>query len=142
MKFSREFEAQADYLGVEYLYKAGYDPQSFVAFFEKILALEKHKPGTIAKAFSDHPPTEERMRASEQEIAHILPPRDQYVTDTSEFQDAKARLAKIENGKKLNDKKNDATPELRRAGSSGSDGKSGQSSGDDGPPVLTRSSKP
>lgn len=61
LKFSREFEAQADYLGVQYMWKAGYDPQSFIAFFEKIEALEKHKPGTIAKAFEDHPPTPDRI---------------------------------------------------------------------------------
>jgi predicted Zn-dependent protease len=140
MKFSREFEAQADYLGVQYLYKAGYDPQSFIAFFEKIEALEKRKPGTISKAFSDHPPTDERIRASEEEIARILPPRAQYIVDTSEFQDAKARLARIENGRKLKEKKDSASPDLRRASSSGSDGKNGQNSGDDdGPPVLTRS---
>src|SRR5947208_9669902 len=46
LKFSRGFETEADYLGVEYLYKAGYDPQAFTAFFEKVQALEKKKPGT------------------------------------------------------------------------------------------------
>jgi predicted Zn-dependent protease len=137
LKFSREFEAQADYLGVQYLYKAGYDPQSFIAFFEKIQALEKHKPGTMAKAFEDHPPTPDRIRASQEEIARILPPRPEYVVDTSEFQDVKARLARIENHRDLKDMK-DGTPTLRRASSSGSDGKDGQKSGDDRPPVLTR----
>ena len=55
MKFSRGFEAEADYLGVQYMYKAGYDPQAFVSFFEKIKAQEKKKPGTLAKAFATHP---------------------------------------------------------------------------------------
>ena len=45
MHFSRDFEAQADYLGVQYMYRAGYDPQAFISFFEKIQALEKRKPG-------------------------------------------------------------------------------------------------
>ncbi len=138
LKFSREFEAQADYLGVQYLYKAGYDPQSFVSFFEKIKALEKHKPGTISKAFEDHPPTEDRIRASQEEIARILPPRAQYVADTSEFQDVKARLARIENRRELKDDKGGDRPELRRAGTPDSGGKDGQTSGDDGPPVLRR----
>ena len=142
MKFSREFEAQADYLGVQYLYKAGYDPQSFIAFFEKIEALEKHKPGTMAKAFEDHPPTPDRIRVSEEEIAHILPPRAQYVVDTSEFEDVKVRLARLENRKELRDEKGGDRPSLRRASSSGSDGKNGQKSEDDTPPVLTRRGEP
>ncbi len=61
LKFSRADEAEADYLGVQYMYKAGYDPQSFVTLFEKLDALEKHKPGTLAKAFSDHPQTPDRI---------------------------------------------------------------------------------
>jgi beta-barrel assembly-enhancing protease len=75
MKFSREFEAQADYLGVQYMYKAGYDPQSFISFFEKLESLEKRKPGLISKAFEDHPPTPDRIEASQREIARILPAR-------------------------------------------------------------------
>ena len=138
MKFSRGFEAQADYLGVQYLYKSGYDPQSFIAFFEKIKAMEKRKPGTISKVFADHPPTEDRIQHSQLEIARILPPRAQYVTDTSEFQDVKARLARLENRKKVNDEKNPDRPSLRRASSSDSDDKAGKKSGDDAPPTLSR----
>ena len=138
LKFSREYEAQADYLGVQYLYKTGYDPQSFISFFEKIEAEEKHKPGLMAKTFEDHPPTPDRIRASQEEIARILPPRDQYVVDTSEFQKVKARLARIENHKDLRDGRGGATPSLRRAKTSGSDGGDGQNSHDGGPPVLTR----
>jgi predicted Zn-dependent protease len=138
LKFSREFEAQADYLGVQYLYKAGYDPQSFIAFFEKIEALEKHKPGTLAKVFADHPQTPDRIRASQEEIARILPPRDQYIVDTSEFQDVKARLARIEDRRDLKDDKGGDRPALRRANSSDSHRKNGQKSVDDGPPVLSR----
>ena len=74
LQFSREFEAQADYLGVEYMYRAGYDPQAFVTFFEKIQNLEKRKPGMVAKAFSDHPQTPDRIEHSQEEIAKILPP--------------------------------------------------------------------
>ena len=61
MKFSRNFEAEADFLGMEYMYKAGYDPQSFISFFEKIEAQEKKKPGTLAKAFASHPMTPDRV---------------------------------------------------------------------------------
>jgi predicted Zn-dependent protease len=75
LKFSRMDEAEADYLGLQYMYKAGYDPQAFIQFFEKIDALEKHKPGTLAKVFSDHPQTPDRINRSEDEIATIIPAR-------------------------------------------------------------------
>src|SRR5689334_20395717 len=57
LKFSRAFESEADVLGLQYMYKAGYDPGAFIDFFEKIQSLEKKKPGTVSKFFSDHPPT-------------------------------------------------------------------------------------
>jgi beta-barrel assembly-enhancing protease len=117
LEFSREFEAQADYLGLEYMYRAGYDPQAFVTFFEKIQDLQKHKPGAVARAFSDHPQTPDRIAHSQEEIAKILPPRDEYLVTTSEFDDVKARLARIENKRKLTDGKNGQKPTLRRVSS-------------------------
>jgi predicted Zn-dependent protease len=113
LKFSRGFEAEADYLGVQYMYKSGYDPQAFTAFFEKIEAQEKKKPGTFSRAFESHPPTPDRIEKSQEEIEKLLPARQTYKVDTSEFQDVKARLAKIENRRKLDDRK-DSSPELRR----------------------------
>src|ERR1035437_4992826 len=113
LEFSREFEAEADWLGLQYMYKAGYDPQAFIQFFEKIDALEKHKPGTLAKVFADHPQTPDRIAHSEQEIATIMPSRPDYVVTTSEFDDIKARLARIENKRKLNDKGNGNRSELQ-----------------------------
>jgi len=92
-KFSRGFEAEADYLGVEYLYKAGYDPLAFISFFERIKAQEKQKPGFIAKAFADHPQTSARIRKTQQEIATILPDREDYILSTSDFDEVKSRLS-------------------------------------------------
>jgi beta-barrel assembly-enhancing protease len=136
LEFSREFEAQADYLGVQYLWKTGYDPQSFIAFFEKIEALEKHKPGLISKVFEDHPPTPDRIARAQQEIARILPPRDQYLVDTWEFQEIKARLARIENKRKLKDNENGDRPQLRRAGAS--DPQQNNDPASDSRPTLSR----
>jgi hypothetical protein len=116
LKFSRIDEAEADWLGMQYMYKAGYDPQAFVQFFEKIDALEKHKPGTLAKVFADHPQTPDRINRSEDEIATILPAKPDYIVSTSEFDDVKARLARIENKRKLNDKNGGNKPTLRRVG--------------------------
>jgi predicted Zn-dependent protease len=115
LKFSRTDEAEADYLGLQYMWKAGYDPNSFVMFFEKIQADEKKQPGTIPKIFSDHPPTPDRIQAIQKEIATILPPRDDYIVTTSEFDTVKHRLELIENNVKLNDGKNNSNkPTLRK----------------------------
>ena len=94
LKFSRDAEREADLLGLQYDYSAGYDPQAFVQFFEKLKAGEKQHQGRIAKAFSTHPMTEERIKRAQQEIANMLPAKTQYVDDTSEFHDIKQRLAR------------------------------------------------
>jgi len=101
LSFSRGFEAQADWLGVQYMYRTGYDPQAFVQIFEKLDALEKHKPGMLSKAFSDHPQTPDRIARSEEEIATILPAKSDYIVTTSEFDDVKSRLARIQNKRKM-----------------------------------------
>ena len=147
LHFSRDFEAQADYLGVQYMYRAGYDPQAFISFFEKVQALEKRKPGMVSKAFSDHPQTPDRILHSQEEIAHILPARDEYSVTTSEFDEIKARLARIENKRRLSDSKDTKKPSLRRAstgsgdpnsGSSTSSTSTGDTSSSDDKPTLHR----
>jgi Zn-dependent protease with chaperone function len=117
LQFSRQDEAEADWLGLQYMYRAGYDPQAFIQFFEKIDALEKHKPGTLSKVFADHPQTPDRIAHSEDEIATIMPARPDYMVTTSEFDDVKGRLARIENKRKINDGKGGNKPTLRRVGS-------------------------
>jgi predicted Zn-dependent protease len=100
LKFSRTFEAEADMLGLQYMYKAGYDPTSFVDFFEKIESLEKTKPGTLSKVFSTHPMTEDRIKSAQRNIEENLAERPEYVLDTSEFHDVQARLRAMENRRK------------------------------------------
>ena len=114
LHFSRAFEMEADYLGLEYMYRAGYDPSAFVSFFEKIHAMEKKKPGTLSKAFGTHPQTPDRIGKSRDEIRKILPTKAQYIVTTSEFDEVKARLAALENKHKLLDKKDENRPVLRR----------------------------
>jgi predicted Zn-dependent protease len=141
LKFSRGFEAQADYLGVQYMYKAGYDPQAFISFFEKVQAMEKKKPGTLSKAFETHPQTPDRIEKSQEEIAKILPARAEYIVSTSEFDDVKARLAAIENRHKVQDKKNDdGRPSLRRTSASNKTdtGDKGSTTDDDRPTLKRR----
>jgi beta-barrel assembly-enhancing protease len=136
LKFSREFEAQADYLGVQYMYRAGYDPSAFVSFFEKIQAMEKKKPGSISKMFETHPQNADRIEKSQEEIRKILPAKQQYVVTTSEFDDVKARLAAIENKHKVLDQKDTNKPSLRRT--SNTSDNSGDTNSDDDRPTLKR----
>src|SRR2546427_399068 len=95
LKFSRDAEKEADFLGLQYMYKAGYDPNSYVTFFERIQADEKRRPGTIPKVFSTHPPTPDRIENTQKEIARILPAKQEYLVTTSEFDSVKARLRNI-----------------------------------------------
>jgi predicted Zn-dependent protease len=103
LKFSRDAEREADYLGLQYMYKTGYDPNAYVTFFERIQADEKRRPGTIPKIFSTHPPTPDRIEAAQKEIARILPAKQEYIVTTSEFDTVKARLRNIMFSRKATD---------------------------------------
>ena len=127
------------------MYRAGYDPQAFISFFEKIQALEKRKPGLVAKAFA----TIRRRRTASctrrRRLRASCRPKDEYLVTTSEFDDVKARLARIENKRRLTDTKG-VTQAVAAQGqhraqrwrlehASGSDT---SSDSDDGPPTLHR----
>jgi predicted Zn-dependent protease len=103
LKFSRDAEREADFLGLQYMYKTGYDPNAYVTFFERIQADEKRRPGTIPKVFSTHPPTPDRIEAAQKEIARILPAKQEYIVTTSEFDTVKARLRNIRFSRKASD---------------------------------------
>ena len=137
LHFSRGFESEADYLGIEYMYRSGYDPSAFVSFFEKIQAMEKKKPGTLSKAFDTHPQTPDRIEKSQDEIRKILPTKAQYIVTTSEFDEVKARLAAIENKHKLLDKTDGNKPSLRRT-SNTSDTTDDNKKDDDRPTLKRR----
>ncbi len=119
LTFTRQNEKEADYLGLQYLYKSGYDPTAFIDFFEKIETLEKKKPGSVAKVFSTHPMTEDRVKSAQNEIQTILKPKPEYVVNTSEFNDVKGRLAMMHNKRKVDVNSDPTRPTLRRAPGSG-----------------------
>ena len=119
LTFSRGFESEADMLGLEYMYKTGYDPVAFVDFFEKIQSLEKKKPGTMSKVFSTHPMTDDRIKAAQKNIATILKAKPEYVVSTSEFNDVKGRLAMLHNRRRVDTKEDSSRPTLRRAPGAG-----------------------
>lgn len=98
MKFSRGAEEEADKLGVQYMYAAGYDPGAMSTMFEKLEAKNKKKPGFIARAFSTHPAPPDR-RASAAALAARFPEREEYVISSSEFQRVKGRLLRLSNAR-------------------------------------------
>ena len=98
MKFSRSAESEADMLGVEYLWAAGYDPNAMSTMFEKLAAKNKKKPGTFSKLFETHPQSVDRMEASRALVARF-PEKEEYVVSTSEFQRVKARLLRLSNAR-------------------------------------------
>lgn len=134
LKFSRNFEAQADFLGIQYAWKAGYDPLGMINFFERIEGMEKKKKGFIARAYENHPQTPSRVQKSQHEIATILPAREQYVADTSDFQEMKGQLAILMNRRKMQEIQ-EPQPTLRRVGTPAPDNKKPQ---DDDRPTLKR----
>lgn len=138
MKFSRDFESEADFLGVQYMYKTGYDPQAFISFFEKVEAKDKKKPGTLAKVFASHPPTPDRIERTQAEIKRILPTQPQYIISTSEFDSVKARLASIQNRKKAIPANDSNKPTLRRTTADNSQTATTQQPDDDRPTLSKR----
>lgn len=141
LQFSQSMEREADYFGLQYMYKAGYDPTAFVDFFEKIETMEKKKPGAVSKVFSTHPMTDERIKKSQDEIQTILVPKPEYVVTTSEFNDVKDRLAMLHNRRKVT-QEDPSRPKLRRAPGTGTgpvdDGASPTNSDPDERPTLKR----
>jgi len=137
LTFSRGFEAEADYLGLQYLYAAGHDPTAAVDMFEKMMSLEKRKPGSIAKVFSSHPMNDDRLKKAQAEIEKVLPQKPEYVVNTSEYAEVRGRVLALENQRKVRSTGNDPQkPVLRRAPGAGSP--PGEDSGDDRPTIKRR----
>jgi predicted Zn-dependent protease len=136
LKFSRDAEREADFLGLQYMYKAGYDPSAYIRFFEKIMAEDRKRPGSIPKIFSSHPPTPERIQNTQNEIATILPARDEYIVTTSEFDSVKARLREMYSRTKVKDEE-PGKPTLRKR-TEETKSKDKKTEEDDDRPVLKR----
>ena len=142
LKFSRNDEAEADYLGIQYMYKAGYDPNAYVAFFGKIVEEGRSNPGSVPSIFTDHPPTPERIIKAQEEIKAILPQKSEYLVSSSEFNDMKTRLEGVMSmRRKMEKAEGGPTLEKRqpKTTTSPSTEPSGQQTpGDENPPVLKR----
>ncbi len=133
MKFSRGFEEEADLYGIQYLYKAGYDPAGFVDFFEKLQTLEKKKPGTLAKVFSSHPMTDDRIEDAQKYMSTGLDPREEYVVTTSEYEEVKARVEALDRRRVREEDPNRPTLRRRRSGTVDAGGERKPDDGDERP---------
>jgi predicted Zn-dependent protease len=100
LKLSRAAESEADYLGTQYLYAAGYDPMGAISIFEKIESMQKSKPGALGRVFSTHPMDADRIDKTQQEIQKILPAKPEYVVTTSEYGAVRDRLIAQDAGRK------------------------------------------
>ena len=141
LKFSRSFEKEADFLGIQYLYAAGYDPTAMVQFFERLKAQEKKKPSSIGKIFRSHPLTKDRIKLVQESIDEILPNKPQYAISTSEFDQVKDRLAMSKN-RRRDPAEDPNRPTLRRKPGDGEGtiepGTPAESDEDNDRPVLKR----
>ncbi len=133
LKFSRGAEEEADYLGTQYMYRAGYDPAAMITMFEKLQAQQKSSPGKVSGLFSSHPATASRIEKTKETIVTVLPERDEYALTTSEFDRIKDRLTVAENRIPARD---DDRPSLRRR--TRRPNVSGKESAEDDRPVLRR----
>lgn len=118
LKFSRDAEREADLLGMEYQYAAGYDPQAFIDFFEKLQVKDKQKHNALIRAFSTHPMTEDRIHRAELELQTMLPARDDYMVTTSDFETVKMRLMQLTDSHRI-DAGKPAQPTLRKRNDNG-----------------------
>ena len=134
LSFSRHDESEADYLGVQYMYAAGFDPNGAISVFEKLESLERQRPGAISRAFATHPMDADRIARTEKEIATILPDKSQYVVSTSEYKTIRDRLISQQDQRKMNQK--DDQPRLRVAPGAGRPDP--QQTDSDGRPTIRR----
>jgi len=146
-QFSRAAEEEADRLGVQYLYAAGYDPNGMASMFEKLASQNKKKPGTLSRLFTTHPQSADRKEASVSLVGRF-PEKDEYKISSSEFNRVKAHLLRMTNAQEgvlSDDPDGDPSkPTLRRRSQ---DPDSSKEAGDDGKvesnrPVLKRTSDP
>ena len=138
LQFSRGSEREADFLGLQYMYKTGYDPLSFISFFEKISAQEKKKPGLLSRAFSSHPMTKDRISLAQKEIQRLLPVHEQYVLSTSEFDHVRARLREHNNSIDDVSEGSEGRPQLKRKAQPSEESSEGELAPADDVPKLTR----
>jgi predicted Zn-dependent protease len=140
LKFSRGFEQEADLLGLQYVYKTGYDPTAFVDFFERMEALEKKKPGTVSGLFRSHPNVSTRIKNTQKNVQALLQQQPLYVVTTSQFADLKREMTRSISRRKLTPNRTGPTLRRQPGGTPGrvEDGNESKPDPDDERPTLKR----
>jgi beta-barrel assembly-enhancing protease len=136
-KFSRGFEREADLLGIEYEYAAGYDPGAFIDFFDR-MNTDRKKPNFMARAFASHPMNQDRIKRAQKEIDTMLPTHDQYVVNTSEFVEMQYHLQQIKGERPHLEKGPQGNKPVLHRRESESQTPGDSQSNDEGPPTLKR----
>src|SRR5262245_27376210 len=138
LKFSRGAEKEADRLGAQYMWAAGYDPNALITFFEKLQAKDKKKPGTLSKLFSTHPMTGDRITEVRELVARF-PDRGEYQLSSSEFGQVKSRILAISGATRGSGQNDSGRPTLkRRPQSTSGEEKESKDSENPNRPVLKR----
>jgi predicted Zn-dependent protease len=135
LKFSRGAEKEADRLGAQYMWASGYDPNALVTFFEKLQSKEKKKPGTLAKIFSSHPMTEDRIKEVQQLLVRF-PERGEYQLSSLEFNSVKSRVVTLSAAARSTSGDDRGRPTLKRRPQTQSDDTLGDSNGNPDRPTL------
>jgi predicted Zn-dependent protease len=131
LSFSRHDESEADYLGVQYMWAAGYDPNGAISIFEKLESLQHKQPNAVTKLLSTHPMDAVRMAKTQDEIDKILPARPEYIVTTSDYKSMRDRMMALENQRKI--EADPTKPQLRRAPGAADTG-----TDNDGRPTIKR----
>jgi len=117
LSFSRHDESEADFLGVQYMWAAGYDPNGAISMFEKLETLQRTQPSAVSKLLSTHPMDSDRIAKTQAEIDKILPSKPEYIVTTSDYTNMRQRLLTMENRRKPDDPNktgDDGRPTLKR----------------------------
>ncbi len=109
----REFEDEADQLGVQYLWNSGYDPNAYITLLQRLLKREKELSGTNRRLLPFIPATGDRIAASARERSQ-LPPRENYVLTTSEFDRVKTNLFRAQKAEDITDTPVQKRPKITR----------------------------
>lgn len=105
--YSRDNERQADALGLEYMVKAGYNPNGFVGLMDMLKSTSQHEPSAIELMFSTHPMSDERYSTAVKTVqtkyrhAQNLPfYRERYMDHTAKLRAMKGAIQAMQKGER------------------------------------------
>jgi predicted Zn-dependent protease len=94
-KYSRDNERQADGLGMEYMYRGGYNTEGMIGLMDVLRRLSKQRPSAIELMFATHPMSEERYQTAVLGSKSKYPAAAGFPLNRDRFKDQTARLRTI-----------------------------------------------